>query len=143
MFLHHFVSLLLLIFSFISNYLRFGALILFELGIAEIPTNISRLLVNLKGIKLGLTVSTAAMMIVWFYTRCYVFPYEIIYKGIYIGAYSCFPEEYYIAIWVYMGLLLLLAILQYYWFFIMVKMIIHVFRKGEAVDLSIQDPKVQ
>ena len=137
MFLHHFLTLCLLIFSFISNYVRIGALILFEQNIAEIPTNISRILVDLKGMKLPLGLSTFAMLAVWFYTRCYIFPYEIIYRGIYIGAFSHFSQEYYTAIWLYMGLLSLLAILQYYWFFIMLKMILHLCFKGEAVDLSI------
>ena len=135
MFLHHFVTVCLMVFSYISNYIRVGSLVLFAHDLSEIPANSTKVLVDLKNSTIPLLISTATLMVTWFYTRCYVFPVEIIYRAIYKGGLAIVAVEYHFAFWVYMVFLSLLVILHYYWFYLFVKILLHFFSKGEAVDL--------
>ncbi len=139
MFLHHFVTICLLVFSYISNYIRVGSLVLFIHDIAEIPACLTKMLVDLKGVTTLLLSSVTWLMISWFYTRCYIFPVDIIYRACYLGTLSSVEPCLFTGIKIFICFLSSLAFLHYYWYYLFIKMISHFAVKGEAVDLQVAD----
>lgn len=136
MFLHHFLTICLIVFSYVSNYIRIGSLVMFVHDLAELPAGYTKFFVDLKGHSSIILGGVTWLMITWFYTRCYVFPKDIIYVGSYLASRDNVAPEFLNGISIFIGFLSALVALHYYWFMLFVKMVLHFMKKGEAVDLQ-------
>ena len=85
MFLHHFLTMCLIIFSYISNYVRVGSLVMFCHDIVEITVSPIKILVNMHKKDILIFSVYIGLLISWFYTRCFIFPRDIIYRGSYLA----------------------------------------------------------
>lgn len=140
MFLHHFLTLCLIVFSYVSNYIRVGSLVMFVHDLGEIPAGYTKIFVDLKGHSAIIIVGVTWLMFTWFYSRCYVFPKDIIYTGSYLATRDTVAPEFLNGISIFITFLSALVVLHYYWFWLFVKMVMHYVKKGEAVDLQANNP---
>jgi len=115
MMLHHTCAVLLVLFSYFSNFLRIGSLVLFVHDIADVFGYALKAMVDTKHVKITLTLY-ACLLVVWAYARFYCFPALII-SGIY-DAIKSVNQEWYIALeWSYfLGMLYILLFLHIYWY---------------------------
>lgn len=125
MFLHHFLTLCLIVFSYLSNYIRVGALVMFVHDLAELPAGVTKIFVDLKAPSAIILSGVAWLMPCWFYTRCYVLPKDIIYRGCYLGTREAVAPEFLNGISIFICFLSALVVLHYYWFALFVKMVIY------------------
>lgn len=115
MILHHTCAVLLIFFSYVSNYIRIGSLVLILHDIADVFAYLLKTSVDTNYTKWTL-VNFSALLFVWAYTRFYVFPSKVIgaiYSSINtIDPHYFNPFEYFY----FLGLLYILLFLHIYWY---------------------------
>jgi len=125
-------TLILLIISFLNNYLRMGAVVLFLHDISDIFSYGCKIYVDTKHIKLTLFFYVS-LVLTWFWTRLYVFPFEVILQ--------CFTNN----IWArpelvgYMIIaicLFTLLCLHVYWIVLILNIGVRFITSGEADDMQ-------
>lgn len=130
--LHDMATLILLIISFLNNYLRMGAVVLFLHDISDIFSYGCKIYVDTKHIKLTLFFYVS-LVLTWFWTRLYVFPFEVILQ--------CFTNN----IWArpelvgYMIIaicLFTLLCLHVYWIVLILNIGVKFITSGEADDMQ-------
>lgn len=132
MFVHHIISICLIIFSFTCNFVRIGSLIILIHDIADIPLHMSKMLIYLKWKKLCDAVF-ALFSIVWIVTRCGIFPLYIVANTLFYAT-SIVPMHpvYYI----FNMLLCMLVLLHFFWTYFILRMIV-----SNAVTGKIEDDR--
>jgi hypothetical protein len=115
MFLHHVVTILLYGGSYMCNFTRAGASIMFLHDIADIFSSFVRCYTETNILSL-LLVSVAGMTLSWAYTRLFVFPYMIYHSLI---NYSEDRASAYRGNQFLVALLSVLLVLHYYWFYVL------------------------
>uniref|UniRef100_A0A2P2I880 Ceramide synthase 6-like n=1 Tax=Hirondellea gigas TaxID=1518452 RepID=A0A2P2I880_9CRUS len=142
MFAHHMITIALLIFSFTCNFSRIGSLTVVLHDIADIPLQLSKLFIYLRWKKCcDITFATFALL--WIITRCGIFPLKIVSSTL-LYAHTIVPMHpvYYI----FNVLLVLLAVLHYYWTYFIIRIIINTAIKGYVEDdrsSSDDEPEVE
>jgi len=130
--LHDMATLMLLVISFLNNYLRMGAVVLFLHDISDIFSYGCKIYVDTKHIKLTLFFYVS-LVLTWFWTRLYVFPFEVILQ--------CFTNN----IWArpelvgYMIIaicLFTLLCLHVYWIVLILNIGVRFITSGEADDMQ-------
>jgi len=130
--LHDMATLMLLIISFLNNYLRMGAVVLFLHDISDIFSYGCKIFVDTKYIKTTLFFYVS-LVLSWFWTRLYVFPFQILLQ--------CFTNN----IWVrpelvgYMIIaicLITLLCLHIYWIVLILNIGVKFITSGEADDMQ-------
>ncbi|ORX49354.1 LAG1-domain-containing protein [Piromyces finnis] len=130
--LHDMATLVLLIISFLNNYLRMGAVVLFLHDISDIFSYGVKIFVDTVHLKTTL-VFYVSLVLSWFYTRLYIFPFEVILQ--------CFTNN----IWArpelvgYMIIaicLITLLCLHVYWIVLILGIGVKFLRTGEADDMQ-------
>jgi len=74
MFLHHVLTIALYTLSYLTNFTKIGAIIMFLHDWADIPTAYSKSFVELKGYETLTWVIGLSIVPIWFWSRLYVFP---------------------------------------------------------------------
>jgi len=130
--LHDMATLILLIISFLNNYLRMGAVVLFLHDISDIFSYGCKIYVDTKHIKITLFFYVS-LVLTWFWTRLYVFPFQVILQ--------CFTNN----IWArpeligYMIIaicLFTLLCLHVYWIVLIMNIGVRFITSGEADDMQ-------
>jgi len=132
MLLHHLLAIFLVSFSFISNMIRIGSLVLLVHDLADIPGYAVKSSVDTKNTILTL-ILYFLLLLVWGYCRLYVFPVEIIWSGMFETTIPSNTE------WVRYFLLIMLyglQILHIFWYYLFIQMGLHFLNKGETQDLQ-------
>jgi len=135
MMLHHTCAVLLVLFSYFSNFLRIGSLVLFVHDIADVFAYALKTAVDTRYTKVTLFFYTG-LLIVWAYARFYCFPGLII-SGIYDAIHDVNPEWYFSLEWSYfLGMLYILLFLHIYWYCLFLLAGYSFFRTGVTQDLQ-------
>ncbi|UJR14933.1 hypothetical protein I4U23_001915 [Adineta vaga] len=128
MFLHHIATISLLSFSYIVNFVRIGALVLVVHDCADYWLECAKMAKYAKVQKICDT-SFVIFALVWFVTRLCYYPYKVLYTTTFeeLNILGLFPAYY-----VFNGLLILLQILHYFWFYLICQVAISAFKAGKV-----------
>jgi ceramide synthetase len=130
--LHDMATLMLLIISFLNNYLRMGAVILFLHDISDIFSYGCKIFVDTEYLTITL-INYVSLVLTWFWTRLFVFPFQIILQ--------CFTNN----IWARPELvgyiiiaicLVTLLCLHVYWIVLILNIGMKFLHTGEADDMQ-------
>jgi hypothetical protein len=113
MFIHHIVTMLLLFFSYLVNFLRIGVVVLLCHDGSDVFLELAKLFNYLKmGSLCDVTFSVFALA--FFVGRLVLYPWRVVYVAVVLGA-----EQ--VGIWrgfyIFVGLLLVLQVLHLFWFY--------------------------
>lgn len=131
MFLHHVVTILLLVLSWACNFHRIGALVLAIHDIADVPLEGAKLAKYCKRQRLA-DLLFAIFTLTWIYTRCYLLPTRVIYYTTY-EALSIIP--FFPAYYIFNGLLCLLQVLHLAWTWLILRMVVDALVNSGMRDL--------
>ncbi|CAF0714312.1 unnamed protein product [Adineta steineri] len=128
MFTHHIATISLLSFSYIVNFVRVGALVLVVHDCADYWLECAKMA---KYARAQRTCDTMFVIfaVVWFITRLCYYPYKVLYTTTFeeMTILGLFPAYY-----VFNGLLILLQILHYFWFYLICQVAISACKAGEV-----------
>ena len=127
--LHHLVTLLLYGSSYLLNMQEIGSTIAFIHDIADVPTNVSKMLSETVIWKYA-TIPHVSNIFVWGYTRLTVFPW-VIYTYVVLQT----DHDNTIIKRNLATFLCVLVVLHTYWYWMIFQIIIHYITKGESKDL--------
>jgi hypothetical protein len=157
MILHHCVTILLIVGSFLTNFTRIGSYILLLHDIADIFLEGAKVL-NYSSIPkahrwMKSTVTDpifAVFTIAFFVTRLLFYPYYIL-RGVFCSInyfpsfLYCYPEQTdifkcdFAGCFTYIGLLSTLQLLHVFWFYLISRIVCRVFTVGNAADIRESD----
>lgn len=131
MFIHHIVTILLLVFSWACNFHRIGALVLAIHDVADVPLEGSKLAKYCQKQRLADLVF-AIFTVAWIYTRCYLLPTRVIYYTLYkaLEVIQFFPAYY-----IFNGLLCILQLLHIVWTWIIMRIVFYALQNDGMRDL--------
>jgi len=132
--IHHLTTLLLIFLSYNHQYVRVGAVVMVLLDPADVPLHIAKM-VKYCDYTAAADALFAVFMVVFFCTRLVLYPYVCWSAHIEANRYF----EYHTAEWMCIGLLYLLMVLQIYWFGLIVKVVIRLFKGLSVEDLRSDD----
>lgn len=130
MFFHHLLTIALMVFSWTCNFVRVGSLMLLVHDVADIPLQMSKMLIYLEWKKLCDAVF-AFFSILWIVTRCGIYPFWIVKNTLFYAVYLVPMHPVY---YIFNLLLSLLAILHYYWTYFILRIIVNTTVKGKIED---------
>jgi hypothetical protein len=131
--LHHFVTIFVFFGGYMTNILEAMAVIAFLHDLADIPTNLARVLSDTRYKIAAGVVFIGICMPVFFWTRCIVLPI-LIYQWQF---YMPFPFlDSHLVIDCFSILHCCLILLHYYWFVLFVRITRKFIVKGEAEDIQ-------
>ncbi len=135
LFLHHAITLTLVIFSYVCNMLRAGSICLFAHDWAESFIALCRIFVDLRVGAIIVKISFSLLIPVWAYTRCFILPRDVGYYGVYLSS-----QKYNVHYTVHLfnGLLGVLCVMHVYWLFLFLKMAYNMFAKNEIRDVIME-----
>ncbi|CAK9292937.1 unnamed protein product [Gordionus sp. m RMFG-2023] len=129
MFTHHVCTLLLMTFSWATNLVRIGTLVLVIHDAVDFWLEATKITNYCKKPKLC-NVIFCIFIVTWFLTRLVIFPYRVIYPAMF-QAHKVL-KTFFAAYYVYNSLLLLLLALNIFWFVIICKMAYKSIKYGEV-----------
>ena len=135
MILHHLVTILVMFLSYITNLMRIGSTILFLHDLADIWLESGKCLNYMskvrgrKWIKHVTDVFFAIFTATFAYTRLWLFPQQGVYSSVVHSA-----ALYGWAMYLMIGLLVMLQCLHVFWFFLILKMVVKLFHNGGSVS---------
>jgi len=130
--LHDMATLILLIISYLSNYLRMGAVVLFLHDISDIFSYGCKIFVDTEYLTLTLF-NYVSLIISWFYTRLFVFPFQVILQCFTNNIWSR-PEL--VGYMIIAFCLVTLLVLHVYWIILILNIGLKFLRTGEADDMQ-------
>lgn len=131
MFVHHIVTVVLLVLSWACNFHRIGALVLAIHDVADVPMEGAKLAKYCKKQRLA-DLLFGIFTFVWIYTRCYLLPTRVIYYTSYkaLTVIKFFPAYY-----IFNGLLMLLQILHFAWTWLIIRIVFYALQNNGMRDL--------
>lgn len=141
MMLHHIITVFLIVFSFLNNYVRIGALVLLVHDVSDICGSLVKIFINSKYEKLTLTFYFG-LLASWIYFRLYVYPFQVINSAIKQVPNPIHEKNKFLIL-----LMASLVVLHIYWFIAFLLMIINYIRTDEIVNIhdegfdKMEDPK--
>jgi len=130
MFIHHFVSLALLGFSWACNLYRIGTLVMVIHDFADIPLEFAKMMAYCKKQKAA-DITFSVFALCWILSRICFLPYRIIYHSTFI-ALQIVPM--FSAYYIFNALLIALQSLHIIWTYFIVKMAIRSWRSTDGVS---------
>lgn len=122
MMLHHVFTLQLLTFSWVCNFTRVGMLVLVLHLVSDIPLPIAKMC-KYTGHEGAANVFFACFLLSWLATRCYLYPFWVMYSVFFEATtYMFMPSAY-----VFMSLLTALLALNLSWTFLILRMVFRTF----------------
>ena len=131
MFVHHIVTILLLVLSWVCNFHRIGALVLAIHDVADVPLELAKL-AKYCNMQRPADLVFAIFTCTWIYTRCYLLPTRVIYYTSYeaLKVIPFFPAYY-----IFNGLLCLLQALHLAWTWLIMRMVFYALKNDGMRDL--------
>ncbi|UJR31749.1 hypothetical protein I4U23_019227 [Adineta vaga] len=128
MFIHHIATICLLSFSYIVNFVRVGTLVLVVHDCGDFWLEFAKMAKYARAQRLCDTMFVI-FAVVWFITRLCYYPYKVLYTTTFEEAaiLGLYPAYY-----VFNGLLILLQILHYFWFYLICQVAISAFKAGKV-----------
>jgi len=128
MFLHHIATIALLSFSYIVNFLRIGALVLVVHDCGDYWLESAKMAKYARAQKIC-DILFFIFALVWLITRLCYYPYKVLYTTTFeeLEILGLFPAFY-----IFNGLLILLQILHYFWFYLICQVAISAFKEGKV-----------
>jgi hypothetical protein len=128
MFIHHIATISLLSFSYIVNFVRVGTLVLVVHDAGDYWLECAKMAKYARAQRLCDTMFVI-FAVVWFITRLCYYPYKVLYTTTFeeVRILGLFPAFY-----VFNGLLILLQILHYFWFYLICQVAISAFKAGKV-----------
>lgn len=119
MFIHHIVTMLLLFFSYIVNFVRIGTVVLLCHDGSDVFLEVAKLF-NYLRLGTACDICFTVFALAFFLGRLVLYPWRVVYVAVVLGA-----EQ--VGIWrgfyIFVGLLLVLQILHLFWFYTIVCMV--------------------
>eukprot|EP01062_Namystynia_karyoxenos_P065412 TRINITY_DN5900_c0_g1_i1.p1 TRINITY_DN5900_c0_g1~~TRINITY_DN5900_c0_g1_i1.p1 ORF type:complete len:376 (+),score=130.50 TRINITY_DN5900_c0_g1_i1:91-1128(+) len=131
MVVHHVVTMLLIIGSWLRGYVRIGMLVLFVHDASDIFVCACKA-THMCGMKKASHVLFVFMVVTWFYFRLYLYPTWVIWS---VSTYPD-PGKFGTLWWVFTGLMCILLVLHIWWFHLFMKMAWGIFKYKEGKDLT-------
>lgn len=139
LFIHHIVTLCLLVWSFAVRFYYVGFILVFLLDIGDVLLELSKTLVylsDLNGKKVQLPQQMANVMFLiftvqWILCRLYWFPMKVLQSSGHVSMVMCPTGWFYIPFNI---LLFVIYLMQIYWFYFIVKLLVKVLIIGEDVE---------
>jgi ceramide synthetase len=130
MLLHHTVSIFLVSFSYVLNYVRVGSLVLFLHGATDIFIYMSKVLVDTSNVRL-MAISYFALVIAYAWFRIFAFPMYVM-RSAWVESAQVAKIE----LWGFLNFALsVLLLLHMYWFGLIIKIGMNFKKTGEARDM--------
>lgn len=139
-FLHHFVTLALVFMSYSLGAIPVGATIMLLHDITDLGVSIFKATIDVTAKKFQI-VGYASMVIPWIYFRLWFFPFQVIWP-IY---YEMHAVPHYVmqqTVLFFIGFLCALAVLHYFWFYLMFLGFIKRMKNLESVSLASTENKM-
>ncbi|KAM0686145.1 Ceramide synthase 4 [Conglomerata obtusa] len=127
MIVHHIITLLLLFFSYYTNLLRYGIIIMFIHDVADPLMECAKIFLYLRYQK-SADALFCAFAFVFIFTRCIIYPLSVVFPGIYYG-YKFGLTTYFI---LQICALVMLLLLNVIWSMFISKMVINFIRSGKV-----------
>lgn len=131
MFVHHVVTISLLVLSWGCNFHRIGALVLAIHDVADVPMEGAKLAKYCKKQRLA-DLLFAIFTITWIYTRCYLLPTRVIY---YTSWKALSIIQIFHGYYIFNGLLCLLQMLHVAWTWVIIKIVFYALQNDGMRDL--------
>lgn len=130
MFVHHIVTLCLMVFSWACQLHRIGTLVLVIHDFADIPLEGAKMAKYVKRQRLA-DLIFVVFAIAWIWSRCGLYPYRVIYYSSYVALFlvPMFPAYY-----IFNGLLCTLQLLHIMWTILILNIAIHAL-KNDGVSI--------
>jgi ceramide synthetase len=142
MLIHHFVTILLLCFSWWTGYMRTGVMILSAMDIVDVLLELAKFFNNLK-IDLFANIFFVLLVFGWLGFRLILFPFVIIRSAMFDPVDVHHEDGYFtydLRLWyVLNGLLSVLAVLQLYWFVMFIQVVVGLVVTGKVKDVTDKD----
>ncbi|CAF1074212.1 unnamed protein product [Rotaria sordida] len=128
MFIHHIATIALLSFSYMVNFVRIGTLVIVIHDCGDYWLEGGKMAKYARAQKICDTLFII-FAIVWFITRLCYYPYKVLYSTTFeeLTILGSFP-----ALYGFNGLLILLQILHYFWFYLICRVAISAFKAGKV-----------
>jgi hypothetical protein len=134
MFLHHFMTVLLIVLAYYMNYIPVSGIVLVLHDFSDIFVTSTRILLDTPYSKSMLT-NYFMLMISWVFTRLVLYPMLVVYPCIYLDLFDEGVDKYGWSI--FAGLLHFLLCMHIYWFVLLFKMGFgYIMKNTAAVDLQ-------
>jgi len=139
MFLHHSVAVFLIFFSYLSNQVPVGLLVLITHDPSDIGLCGSRYYNDMKGKKMPLLIAIyIGFVLSWIFLRLFVFPKCVVGQA-FISLFN-YPQDLMYPVYLYMILMMsALVILHFYWFTFVMRILMGLF--GKKKDYNSYDKK--
>ena len=135
MLFHHFLTVTLIVFSYFNNVLQIGSLVLFVHDWQDLFISLTRIIIDIKVPSVVLLLLFIAIMLTWIWGRCIAFPLDIIYRGCVVSGELYLDESQKLGVWILTVFLGFLALLNYYWLYRFIQMMLNWKSKGTPQDL--------
>jgi len=140
MFAHHIITNLLVIGSSYCRFTRIGSMVFMVHDISDVPVDLSKL-ANFMKWKITTVVCFILLVVVWAITRLAILPLVIV-KGVFDLSHVMYLEgsmdvrHYKMYLCLFKGLFVAITSLQFFWFFLLVRILYRLVMKGERHDLT-------
>ncbi|KAL5007544.1 hypothetical protein ScPMuIL_016350 [Solemya velum] len=131
MVVHHAVTILLLLFSWVTNYTRVGTMVLALHDVADIWLQLAKLFTYFK-YKRTSEVFFVIFIITWVISRLIFFPVRIIHS-IFVDLNKYILPV--VSLYIFKGLLLTLQVLHFIWTYFIIKAVVKKSRQGDLTDV--------
>jgi hypothetical protein len=134
LYIHHIVTITLLILSYVSGFHRIGILVLYSHNINDIFLEAAKVC-KYMGLEVLANINFAFLIISWILSRLYFLPFYVVRSAIYDTEEILFNNpEYTISYRVANGCLIALCAMHIYWFFLLCKIAFNALHNGETKD---------
>lgn len=130
MLVHHLTACILIHFSFVNIMTRIGSLVLFVHDVGDVVGYSIKLIVDSR-LKFLVIINYILLLLVWAYSRLYIFPSVILYSIIYDTGSIHIP-----GLRPFFALLSVLLLLHIYWYYMFIRMGLLFLRTKETVDIT-------
>ena len=136
MFLHHLLTTSLIVGSYLTNTVNCGVVVMMILDHADIWIGFMRVVIDIAGM-FSLVLTMTGVLSTWFYTRIYVFPFEVV-KYAAFDQWALSDGTGWINL-IFGTFLLVLQVLNVHWFLLLIRATLHYSMSGERIDMQSQD----
>jgi len=129
MFAHHVITLVLLYFSFVNGFVRFGTLVLFSMDLCDVFLHLAKVVkLIVEGLNFDPPLWTEVLLfapvpVSWIIFRLSIFPAKVLYASWMHCPELCGFLEYCRFYWGFNIFLTFLFLLQVYWFYLIMKIV--------------------
>ena len=133
MLLHHYITILLIVGSYMSSFWNIGIIVMIQMDNGDAVGGAMKAFMDISDLPFVLT-NYLGILFSWIYFRDFVYAYEIIWKGSMFGKWGLRENDY--TQFSFIALLIGLLILNLYWTLLFFRMGYRFATKGEVKDMQ-------